>query len=217
MQIRTLYKTRFSIPENISRDRLWKVLCKEFIQRYVSQTDTVLDLGAGYCNFINNISANKKIAVDLNPDTSLLANDDVIVYKGSCTRLPASLTDSVDVVFAGCLLEHLPSKEEILKTFKEVKRVLRSGGKFIILNPNIRFSISDFWDYFDHVTPVSDRSVVEGLQLAGFNIHEVIPRFVPNTIKDRLPKSAFLVKLYLHMPFLFPIFGKQMFIVAKKG
>ena len=75
----------------------------------------------------------------------------------------------------------------------------------MILNPNIRLSTADYWDYFDHLTPVSDRSVAEGLELAGFKIEKIIPGLVPNTIKDRLPKSPFMVKLYLHLPFLFPI------------
>ena len=127
-----------------------------------------------------------------------------------------SLTGKIDVVFMGCFLEHLPSKQAIINVLTEIKRVLKRGGKLLILNPNIRFSTSDYWDYFDHLTPVSDRSVTEVLMALGYKIDLCIPRFVPNTIKDSLPKFPFFLRLYLHMPFLFPLFGKQMFIVAHR-
>lgn len=210
-----IYSLRFSKKEQKAREKIWKVLCEHFLQKYVSKSDTVLDLAAGDCFFINNIKCKEKIAVDINPDTKKNAKKKVKVYLSKSTYLPKSLTNKVDVVFTGCFLEHLPSKDDILKTFLEVKRVLRPGGKFLILNPNIRFSASTYWDYFDHLTPVSDRSVAEGLKLAGFKIEKIIPKFVPNTVKDRLPKSPLLVKIYLHLPFLFPIFGSQMFVVAK--
>lgn len=212
----SLYNIRFSEKEKRERNELWKVLCKEFIQKYIKKSNTVLDLAAGYCNFINNISCQKKYALDINSEIKKYADKNVKTIISSATNIPKSLTNKIDVVFVGCFLEHLPSKEDVFKVFLETKRVLKKGGKFIILNPNIRLSTSDYWDYFDHLTAVSDRSVVEGLKLAGFKIEEVIPGLIPNTIKDSLPKSPFLVGLYLHLPFLFPLIGKQMFIVAKK-
>ncbi len=215
-KINLLYGFRFSEQERILKDKLWKILCSDFLQKYISKNDTVLDLAAGYCDFINNIICGAKIAVDINPETKKFAQRDVKVVKAYSIDLPKKLTNTVNVVFAGCFLEHLPSKDAILKTFQEVYRVLKPGGRFIILNPNIRFSTSDYWDYFDHLTPVSDRSVVEGLELAQFKIEKVIARFVPNTVKDHLPKSLFLVKIYLHLPFLFHIFGRQMLVIARK-
>lgn len=215
-KVDNLYNIRFSEKEASARNKLWKVLCNEFLQKYIHKKDTVLDVAAGYCNFINNISCKKKIAVDINPEIKVYANKDVEAIKCSATKMPKRLNGKVDVVFVGCFLEHLPSKEDVFKLFTEVKRVLKKGGTFMILNPNIRLSTSDYWDYFDHLTAVSDRSVTEGLMLAGFKIEKVIPGLIPNTIKDSLPKSPLLVKIYLHLPFLFPIFGRQMFIVAKK-
>lgn len=210
-----LYRVRFSTKERDSRDKIWKVLCSNFLQKFIKKSDTVLDLAAGYCNFINNIEAQEKLAIDLNPETKKFASQNVKVYECSVTDLPKNMTSKIDIVFAGCLMEHLSSKEEIFNMFLEVKRILKPGGLFLILNPNIRFSTSDYWDYFDHLVPISDRSAVEGLELAGFKIKKVIPRFVPNTVKDALPKSPLLVSLYLKLPFLFPIFGRQMFIVAQ--
>lgn len=54
-----LYQGRFSKQEVEDKSRIWEVLCKHFFQEYVSPNDTVLDLGAGYCDFINNIQCGK--------------------------------------------------------------------------------------------------------------------------------------------------------------
>ncbi len=211
-----IYETRYSKHLEHQKDAIWKILCSDYLQQFINQYDTVLDIAAGHCEFINHIRCRKKYAVDLDKRILKYANRDVKVYITSASSLPKVLNNNIDKVFIGCLLEHLPSKDAIVAMLLEVKRVLKPRGKVIILNPNIRFSTSNYWDYFDHLTPVSDRSVVEVLEALGFKIDICLPKFVPNTIKDSLPKSPWLVKLYLHLPILFPIFGKQMFIVARK-
>lgn len=210
------YKVRYPPEAERKKDAIWKVLCEEYLQKFVKPTDTVLDIAAGHCEFINHIKCRKKYAIEIDKRIKKYANKDVEVFICSATDLPKRLNNSIDVVFMGCLLEHLPSKIAIIRAFQQIKRVLKKGGKLLILNPNIRFSTSDYWDYFDHLIPVSDRSVVEALKALGFQIELCLPKFVPNTIKDRLPKIPFLVKLYLHLPFLFSIVGRQMFIVARK-
>lgn len=211
-----LYEVRFSESDREIKNKLWKVLCSDFLQSFIPKNAIVVDLAAGYCEFINNIVCKKKIAVDLNPATKKYANEDIKVINISALHLPKNLSGKIDVVFCGCFLEHLPSKEDVFQLFKEVLRILKPGGRFIILNPNIRFSTSDYWDFFDHLLPISDRSAVEGLELAGFKVIKVVPKFVPNTTKDKLPKSPLLLKIYLRLPFLFQIFGRQMLIIAQK-
>ena len=78
---------------------------------------------------------------------------------------------SVDVVFANNFFEHL-SKNDIVKTTGEVYSVLRTEGKFLILQPNIRFCFKDYWMFFDHITPLDDRSLSEVLEHNGFEVVE---------------------------------------------
>src|SRR5512142_2795385 len=68
-ELAALYTTRFSADERKAKRALWEALCRGFFDRYVRPSDTVLDLGAGSCEFVNAIRAKEKIAVDLNPET----------------------------------------------------------------------------------------------------------------------------------------------------
>ena len=211
-----LYQGRFSEKEVEDKSRIWVILCKHFFQEYVSSDDTVLDLGAGYCDFINNIRCRKKIAVDLNDDTPLLAHTDVTVQQTSSTNLSFLADDSVDVVFTSNFLEHLRTKEEALKTFNEVHRILKSGGLFLVLQPNIRHVGFEYWDFFDHHIALTEKSLIEGLLIKEFKIRRVISKFLPFTTKSKIPQHPFLVWLYLKMPLIWRIMGKQSFVVAEK-
>lgn len=211
-----LYQQRFPDAELRQKDAIWKILCRDFFQRWVRTSDTVVDIGAGFCEFINNIEAAQKIAVDVNPDVRRFANADVHVINAPCTAIDQIAAASVDAVFMSNFLEHLPDKAAVLATLRECCRILRPGGRAIILQPNIRFLPGAYWDFFDHHTPLTDRSLVEGLQLAGLTPLVVHPRFLPYTTKSRLPKAAFLVRLYLRLPPLWRIFGKQALVVATK-
>ncbi|MCL4386258.1 MAG: methyltransferase, partial [Cyanobacteria bacterium] len=73
-----LYFERFDKENNIKiRISLWKVLCKNFFQQFVNIQDITLDLGAGYCEFINNIKCKEKYAVDLNEKIKTFASPEV--------------------------------------------------------------------------------------------------------------------------------------------
>jgi hypothetical protein len=87
-----------------------------------------------------------------------------------------------------------------------------------VLMPNIRYLHGRYWDYFDHHTPLTDYSLGEALTLSGFTLRRVVDRFLPYTIKQRLfPRSTLLLGAYLRLPFLWPLFGRQMLIVAGNG
>jgi len=86
----------------------------------------------------------------------------------------------------------------------------------LVLHPNIRFCGNAYWCFFDHITPLDVKSLGEILSVCGFEIVESRPRFLPYTTKSALPKSLFLIALYLKMPFVQGIFGQQSFLAAKR-
>lgn len=212
----SIYADRFD--KSVSkRNVMWKVLCTDYFQKFINESDTVLDLAAGYCEFINNIECKGKIAVDLNEKTKRMANKNVKVYQALSTKLPKSLTNKVDVVFTSNFFEHLDSKNELIDTLKEVHRVLKPNGAIMILQPNIRLVGNKYWDYVDHTLPLTEKSLHEALHLTDFDIVYQKTRFLPYTANSRIPAAAWLIKLYLRLPLLQYLMGKQTFVVARAG
>ena len=209
-----IYHRRFS-KEIEFRKKMYYVLCSEFFQRYIPKNAVVLDVAAGYCEFINNIKAKNKIALDLNPNIKQYAKNDVEVIVSTSTDMERIKSKTIDVAFTGNFFEHL-GRDDIVKTIKEVHRVLRKDGKFLVLQPNIRYCYKDYWMFFDHITPLDDRSLSEVLEINGFKVIECRPKFLPYTTKSKLPKSVFFLKAYLKIPIIQKIIGKQAFIYAKK-
>jgi len=216
MEKREVYSKRFPKQEWEARNKIWRVLCRSFLQRYVMPSDTVLDVGAGYCEFINNIQCSRKYAVDLNEETKLFAHEGVTVLQTRASALSSIKDQTVDVAFASNFFEHLESKDELLATLREIGRVMKSGGRLLVLQPNFKYSYREYWDFLDHYLPLSHNSMIEALELAGFDVLQVWPRFLPFTTKSSLPKHPLLVELYLRSRLAQWIMGKQMFIVAAK-
>jgi len=212
MKLQELYANRFNNREKQSKEALWKVLCASFFQQYIPLDSRVIDIGAGFCEFINNISCKEKYAIDLNEETSAYAHPSVKVLK-DFSSLPEQ---SLDIAFMSNFLEHMNSKEDVLQILSKAYRVLKINGSILILQPNIRYAYKEYWDFFDHHIPLSDKSLAEALRITGFSIELLIPRFLPYTTKSRLPQHQYLVKFYLQLHFLWNIFGKQAFIIGKK-
>jgi ubiquinone/menaquinone biosynthesis C-methylase UbiE len=209
-----IYRRRFDQDREF-RKGMYTILCENFFQKYIPQDSSLLEIGAGYCEFINTIHARSKIALDVNQDVRLYAQNNIQVIIGKSTHMETIEDESVDRVFANNFFEHL-TKPDIIRTLHEVHRILQPGGELLVLQPNIRYCANDYWMFFDHITPLDDRSMMEALEITGFIVKECIPQFLPYTTKSRLPKSLFGLKVYLRFPVVWKLFGKQVFIRAGK-
>ncbi len=214
--IAALYEARFDVAAREARARVWRVLCDEFFQRYVSPQDTVLDLGAGACEFINNVRAGTKLAIDESRDLARHAAPGVRCHQGSGADLSWLEDESVDVVFASNVFEHFSSRDVVLAALREIHRVLRAGGLLLVLQPNVRYAYREYWDFFDHNLAFSDRAMIEALRACGFTLREARPRFLPYSTTGCLPTWPMLVRLYLRLPMVHRLLGKQMFLVGER-
>ena len=216
VDVTKLYRHRFSAQEEVAKDRVWQVLVTHFFQRYIPRNATVLDLACGYGEFIRHVRAGRKIAVDLNTDSSSRLPPPIEFHLGAATRLDFLADESIDFCFTSNFLEHLPSKHEVNEVLAEVRRVLRPGGRFMALQPNIRYAYAEYWDFYDHHTALSHLSAAEAFSLAGFEVVELIDRFLPFSTKSALPKHPALVRAYLACPWAWRFLGKQFLIVGAK-
>jgi len=213
--IQEIYKNRFQ-DEYEKRDKVWKVLTKEYFQRFINDSATVLEVAAGYCHFINNVNCKNKIAIDINPDITKYANKDVQILISTSTDIQSIQDSTIDNIFISNFFEHL-TKDDILKTLKECHRILKNNGNLMILQPNIRYCAKDYWMFFDHITPIDDRALVEVLSALGFEIKLHKPKFLPYTMKSKFPTFKILISIFLKISFLQSLMGKQSFTVAQKS
>jgi SAM-dependent methyltransferase len=210
-----IYRERFSgNPEY--RNRVWKTLTSSFFSRWIAPDAAVLDLGCGYCEFINNIAAGTKFGMDLNPDAARNAAAGVTVFQQDCSTPWPVPEGSLDAVFTSNFFEHLPSKGHLEKTLQHAWMALRPGGVLIAMGPNIKYLPGLYWDFFDHYIELTERSLTEVLKKCGYSIEKMEARFLPYTMSDGRRYPQALLRMYLALPLAWRFFGKQFLVVARK-
>jgi SAM-dependent methyltransferase len=211
-----LYDARFSEPERRAKEEVWRVLCERFFQQFVRTDAAVLDLACGFGEFSRFIRAGRKLALDSNPQVASILPEDVEFVLGSALDLSALDAESIDICFTSNFFEHLPDRAAMDRVLQEVRRILRPGGTFLAMQPNIKYAGSAYWDFYDHVLPLSHLSAREAFLKNGYLIERLIPRFVPLSTKSAYPKSPALVSFYLKLPIVWRLLGKQFVIAARK-
>jgi SAM-dependent methyltransferase len=212
-----IYRNRFPQEILARRSAVWQVLCRSWLARYIPPGARVLEVAAGYCEFINNIPAGERVVVDLNPETRRHAAPDVVVHEIAAERLGEVVPPAqFDTVFMSNFLEHCRTREQVLAVLRAVATALKPGGRVLVLGPNFRCCARDYYDYFDHHLALTEKAVEEALRLSGFEIELVQPRTLPYTFRSRLPSRPWLVRLYLRLPWLWRFFGAQFFLVGRK-
>jgi SAM-dependent methyltransferase len=155
--------------------------------------------------------------MDLNPDIPSRAGSGVETILQDCSQTWEISDSSLDVVFTSNFFEHLPDKDALRRTLQEARRCLKDGGRIICLGPNIRFLHGAYWDFWDHLLPLTDRSMVEILTLTGFAVERVEPKFLPYSMSQGFTPPIGFIPLYIRLPFLWRILGKQFLLVARRA
>ena len=198
------------------RRAVWEILTGQFFSRWVSPRSTILDLGCGWGEFVNQINAARKYGMDLNPDSPGKLDTDVTFLAQDCSDPWALSDECLDVVFTSNFFEHLPSKESLRRTLDQAFRCLKPGGQIICMGPNIKFLPGSYWDFWDHHLALTEASLGEGLRLAGFAVDRAIDRFLPYSMSQGFAPPLFLLRIYRRCPFLWRFVGRQFLLVARK-
>lgn len=213
------FKTRFGFDPR--RDMVWREVVRWIQQHYIPADARVLDLGAGYCNFINNVTAKERHAVDVFSRFPEYAAPGVVTHVGSVTELPFFEEDQFDVAFASNLVEHL-TRPDLILLLSELRRVLKKGGLVIFMQPNFKYCSTTYFDDYTHMQIFTDASLLDFLEAYGFKNRSNFPRFMPvnmkSTLRLNLPMLPLLVRAYLNSP-LKPFAGQMLNVSEnlKKG
>ena len=194
------------------RDVVWEALWRHRFSRIVPADGCVLDLGSGYGSFINQVAARRRIAIDTWPEFPRHVAPGVEAVVGDVTDLTFLKDGEVDFAFASNVFEHLPQRD-LACVLDALRPKLSERGTLAIVQPNYRYAHREYFDDYTHVTAYSHVSLPDFLTAHGYEVLEVAPRFMPLTVKSRLPVSSWLVRAYLASPFK-PL-GKQMLVRAR--
>ncbi|HEX7263992.1 MAG TPA: class I SAM-dependent methyltransferase [Candidatus Dormibacteraeota bacterium] len=131
------------------------------VRRYITRESRVLDLGCGRGGVVELFWRDVKLAAGLDPDAHSLVEhraQGMPVLTGRGEELPFAGA-SFDVIVCLWVLEHLRSPETVLR---EVRRVLRPGGHFVFLTPNLRNPLLAF-NRLGRALPLLQRRLVPRL------------------------------------------------------
>ena len=120
-----------------------------------------------------------------------------------------------DGVFASNLLEHFRQPEDIAAFLERMRECLAPEGVLTIMGPNFKYCAREYFDCADHLLALTEVSVQEHLFATGYDVVDVVPRFLPFSFRGRLPPSPRFTALYLQNPLLWRVLGKQFLILAK--
>ena len=115
--LRKLYSNRFDHKQIKAKSALWKTLIECFLQKHVGQNSVILDIGGGYCEFINQVQGREKYLIDLNPDSKIFADPDVNLLNINILNSNEQklLNKRFDRIFISNFFEHLRNKEELIE------------------------------------------------------------------------------------------------------
>lgn len=218
-KLEALYETRFSESEIKRKNNIWAEICRYLNKRLGTQHRKVVDIAAGYGDFINNFTTTgKKYAIDINPALLQYVKPDVNAIIDRIDQLDSYFAEeSISLFFQSNFLEHI-TKEQISDLLKKEYQFLEWGGVVCILTPNIRYVGGKYWDFYDHITPITEKAIIEEARSIGYELLFCIKRFLPYTSKSSLPQRQWLVWMYLKMmPFSGYLLGEQSLICLVKA
>jgi SAM-dependent methyltransferase len=213
--LKEVYEQRFSREDQAGKDAIWQELGR-FLQRYIVPGARVVDIACDLGYFIRHVAAADRWATDIRDVGEGLPKDVHFVRASGLDLADVLPNNHFDLAFFSNYLEHLSSTEAVLEQLRVTFSILKPGGRVLILQPNIRLIGGAYWDFIDHQTALTEKSLAEAAVMAGFTTEKVITRFMPYTTKSRLPQHPLLVRAYLNFPPAWLVFGKQTLYLGEK-
>jgi SAM-dependent methyltransferase len=148
--------------------QLCTYLTKTYLQGRGYQT--LLDLGCGRGDFLNAFAKNgfKAQGVDHSVMTERVFPEPVLVADFEGKTIPIA-DKTFDVVFQKSVIEHIVDTKALLH---ETYRLLKPGGTAIIMTPDWRANVKNFYDDYTHVRPFTLMGLEDAVLDQGFKIRD---------------------------------------------
>ena len=186
-------------------------LIKTFYNIEIKSFNKILDLGAGDKNFTKVVKENGIDCIGLDINDVDLENQK-INYEN----------EHFDLVSGISLIEHIFNPTNFLR---ESLRVLKKNGFLILITPDWKYNVEDFYNDPTHIRPYTKKSLKFLLKSFGFNEIVIVPWLVCKpACLWKIPFSFFLAR---NLPFthnqnkLIPEFlkgkSKTLLVVCRKS
>ena len=159
------------------------------IGKYVREGDTILDLGCGWQAYLLRHLSDKikyGLGLDYDVESNKILENVKIMKFDFYNKFPFK-DQTFDKVFMLAVLEHM-ELDKIMDLFREIKRVIKKGGKLILTTPTpaskplleflafkmhiiSRLEVSDHKKYYD------EQDIYELAKKSGFEI-EIYKKFM---------------------------------------
>ncbi len=178
---------------------IYQVQAREYDVNYtelvehLAQDAQILELGCGFgflcrwlvANGFTNLSGvdlcqgQLDVAVRFLPESVKLKNQDA-------TSFVNEHPETYDLIFAIDILEHLPTKDELMELVDGIFAALKPGGVFIARLPNMANILGPYLLYkdFTHYHGFTSESLIQILHVAGFS-EPGIMRLNPSDLSQR--------------------------------
>lgn len=108
---------------------------KKYLKKYINDSSIILDAGCGDNGMVLEFMTVPKLIVGIDIDKKSLDKNQIINKKivADLKDIPLN-SNSVDIVLSEFVIEHIDNPDLV---FKEISRVLKPGGVFVFITPNI--------------------------------------------------------------------------------
>lgn len=185
-----------------------------YLRPFLFNADSVIDIGCGRGEFITQVEAKFKFAIDLDSSAGSFLHSGINFIHGSHDSLSRFGRESIDVIWASNFVEHLEMKD-VNSFLEECFRILKrgtNGGYLILMQPNFRHSFKNYFDDFTHKTIFTDVSLRSLLNSHGFKVVKCERKFLPYSLNSR--KAFFSPLIVIYLKSRIRILGGQMLVIA---
>ena len=155
-----------------------------FYNTKIDSSSKLIDLGYGDGSFLKALEKNDINSKGYDYDKINFEND----------KIPED-SNSIDFITCNSVIEHL---NDVTNLFKEIYRVLKPQGKFILITPNFYYDYKNFYDDPTHVNPFTIEKLNSTLLLNNFKKIKILPWVVKKGILFwKIPCNFFFARYFL--------------------
>lgn len=155
-----------------------------FYDTRIDKDSKVIDLGYGDGSFLKSLEKNEIECKGYDYDTVNFENGEI-----------PEIANSLDFITSNSVIEHLNDATNLLE---EAFRILKPGGKLILITPNFFYDYKNFYDDPTHVNPFTVEKLETMLEMSGFKNINVLPWIVMKSPSLwKIPFSFFFARYCL--------------------